>query len=139
MRFDTSMDGICNVARSESFADLNNPDMSLSRLMNTGNNLKLSFLRTYTDTFFLVQQTGTIRTRHSFGGKTENGDPLGGLPTKQFGIGMIQLITFIFYFPILISKTSHCQLCFLLLLGSIKLFFLFIIEFKIYSVSRLID
>lgn len=47
----------------------------------------------------LVSQTATQRTRHSFGGKTaENADPLAGLPTKQFGLGMfINLIFTLFH------------------------------------------
>lgn len=39
---------------------------------------------------YLVSQTATQRTRHSFGGKqSENADPLAGLPTKQFGLGKL--------------------------------------------------
>ncbi|XP_063702581.1 kinesin-like protein KIF13B isoform X3 [Culicoides brevitarsis] len=69
MRFDTSMEGLCNMGRSESFAEqLNDPDMNISRFMSS------------------VPPSNSQRTRHSFGGKSDNADPLAGLPTKQFGL-----------------------------------------------------
>lgn len=37
MRFDTSLDGLSSVIRSESFADLNDPEGGLSRYLSSGN------------------------------------------------------------------------------------------------------
>lgn len=40
MRFDTSMESLINIGRSESFADLNNPDFGIARsIMNSQNSL----------------------------------------------------------------------------------------------------
>lgn len=93
MRFDTSMEGLCNMGRSESFAEqLNDPEMNLSRFMNSGKDKSERKIFLYLSEFrYLVSQTATQRTRHSFGGKTENADPLAGLPTKQFGLGKLIL------------------------------------------------
>ncbi|XP_059615560.1 kinesin-like protein KIF13B isoform X7 [Phlebotomus argentipes] len=82
MRFDTSMESLITVGRSESFADLNNPEYGVSR----------SFMASQIHRD-LLSQTATnrdfgMRNRHSFGGKAGNEETMTG-SGKPFGIGSI--------------------------------------------------
>ncbi|XP_059615562.1 kinesin-like protein KIF13A isoform X9 [Phlebotomus argentipes] len=79
MRFDTSMESLITVGRSESFADLNNPEYGVSR----------SFMASQIHRD-LLSQTATnrdfgMRNRHSFGGKAGNEETMTG-SGKPFGI-----------------------------------------------------
>lgn len=42
MRFDTSMESLINIGRSESYADLNNPDFGIARTFMNSQNLFMS-------------------------------------------------------------------------------------------------
>ncbi|XP_059615557.1 kinesin-like protein KIF13B isoform X4 [Phlebotomus argentipes] len=78
MRFDTSMESLITVGRSESFADLNNPEYGVSR----------SFMASQIHRDLLSQTTNRdfgMRNRHSFGGKAGNEETMTG-SGKPFGI-----------------------------------------------------
>uniref|UniRef100_A0A6B2EAN5 Putative kinesin-like protein n=1 Tax=Phlebotomus kandelakii TaxID=1109342 RepID=A0A6B2EAN5_9DIPT len=79
MRFDTSMESLITVGRSESFADLNNPEYGVSRSFMASQVHRDLFAQTATNRDF------GIRNRHSFGGKSGNDETMTG-SAKQFGI-----------------------------------------------------
>ncbi|XP_055686060.1 kinesin-like protein KIF13A isoform X2 [Lutzomyia longipalpis] len=79
MRFDTSMESLITVGRSESFADLNNPEYGVSR----------SFMASQVHRDLFSQSGNSrdfgMRSRHSFGGKGGSEDAMPG-SGKPFGI-----------------------------------------------------
>lgn len=99
MRFDASMESLINTGRSESFVDLNETDLALSRsVLNQGRDMFMSYqgkchakwinLQNRTETKYM----NTTNKGHGFGaGKGLNDDTVGG-PTKQFGIGKLRII-----------------------------------------------
>lgn len=78
------MESLIGIGRSESFADLNNPDFARN-LLSSGNLLLTPFcpLNNKKANNSLI---GNTRGRHSFSGKSSVEDPLGAT-TKPFGIG----------------------------------------------------
>lgn len=101
MRFDTSMESLINIGRSESYADLNNPDFGIARsFMNSSSSLFSGsgefFARVVTDkvsNLIDILTGAAVRGRHSFSGKaTVEVDPLNANGVKPFGIG--KLLTF---------------------------------------------
>lgn len=99
MRFDASMESLINTGRSESFVDLNETDLALSRsVLNQGREMFMSYQgKFYAKKFNLQNQNETkfmnlTNKGHGFGaGKVLNDDTVGG-PTKQFGIGELRII-----------------------------------------------
>lgn len=94
MRFDTSMESLIGIGRSESFADLNNSDIARS-LMSSSSSLfasagegKIS-ISLMEDCNNENLSTGNSRGRHSFSGKSSVEDPLNASANggKPFGIG----------------------------------------------------
>lgn len=96
MRFDASMESLINTGRSESFVDLNETDLALSRsVLNQGRDMFMSYqgnakgfnLKNEPETKFM----NSMDKGHGFGaGKGLNDDTVGG-PTKQFGIGKLRM------------------------------------------------
>lgn len=95
MRFDTSMESLIGIGRSESFADLNNPDFARN-LLSSSSNLYASsgkIIHNLTPKQRHLspretQSTGNARGRHSFSGKPTTEDPLNAAANggKPFGI-----------------------------------------------------
>jgi len=91
------MESLIGIGRSESYADLNNPDFarSLNLFANAG---ECRRRRRFPSELLLKQHrislTGSTRGRHSFSGKsTTEVDPLNA-NGKPFGIGKLHLLLF---------------------------------------------
>lgn len=104
MRFDASMESLINTGRSESFVDLNETDLALSRsALNQGRDMFMSYQgKFHTKGLNRQNQTGTkfinsMDKGHGLGAsKGLNDDTVGG-PTKQFGIGKLRMILYFSY------------------------------------------
>ncbi|XP_070494506.1 kinesin-like protein KIF13A isoform X4 [Chironomus tepperi] len=79
MRFDTSMENLIGIGRSESYVDLNNSDFAKT-LLGSSNNL-------------FAASTGNARGRHSFSGKSTTEDPLNANSKPSFGLGSITILS----------------------------------------------
>lgn len=95
MRFDTSMESLIGIGRSESFADLNNSDLARNLLSSSsslfgGSGENERFAISLMENFIAVKNrsTGNARGRHSFSGKSSVEDPLNATANggKPFGI-----------------------------------------------------
>lgn len=93
MRFDTSMESLIGIGRSESYADLNNPDFTRNLLSSSSSLFagpgEINF-KHIQENYDSKNFAGNARGRHSFSGKSSVEDPLNAAAancTKSFGIG----------------------------------------------------
>lgn len=90
MRFDASMESLINTGRSESFVDLNETDLALSRsVLNQGRDMFISYQGEYQKLLFYYHFINLfyIFLGHGYGGsKGMNDESISGA-TKQYGIG----------------------------------------------------
>jgi hypothetical protein len=99
------MESLIGIGRSESFADLNNPDFARN-LLGSSSNLYTSSGEKSSSTWETFtpnnQSTGNTRGRHSFSGKSSAEDPLNATANggKPFGISELH------NFHLLIFPTS---------------------------------